>query len=128
MSRTRRSIDVMTGEETSVSYTVEEEAMANAALAAAQAILPNLEPDQFWFVVRVSGYEPDLLAWVDNMNDPGTEAEPNAAYDPVGWAAASAKLSHAKWFERDHPFIEDARVALGMSVEELDALWRFAAQ
>lgn len=84
--------------------------------------LPNLEPDQFWFVVRASGYEPDLLAWVASMNDADS---PN--YDPVDWAAASSKLQFAKFFERDHPFVEAARVAIGMSEAELDALWQFAA-
>lgn len=82
---------------------------------------PNLEPDQFWFVFRASGYEPDLLAWVAAMND---AESPN--FNPVNWAAASAKLDFAKFFERDHPFIEDARQAIGMSVAELDALWQFA--
>ncbi|MDT4868932.1 hypothetical protein FQZ97_1039290 [compost metagenome] len=88
---------------------------------------PNLEPDQFWFVVRASGYEPDLRAWVANLNDPGTELEPNPNYNPVAWAEASAKLDFAKHFERAHPFIEDAREAIGMTVAELDALWQFAA-
>ena len=80
--------------------------------------LPNLEPDQFWFVVRASGYEPELLAWVEAMKD-----EPS----PASWAAASAKLQFAKFFERDHPFVEDARQAMGMSVQELDALWLYGA-
>lgn len=84
---------------------------------------PNLEPDQFWFVVRASGYEPDLLAWVAAMNDPES---PN--YNPVNWAASSAKLQFAKFFERDHEFVETAREAIGMSAAELDALWRFATQ
>lgn len=80
--------------------------------------LPNLEPDQFWFVVRASGYEPELLAWVEAMKD-----EPS----PANWAAASSKLDFGKFFERDHPFVEDARQAIGMSVQELDALWLYGA-
>lgn len=79
---------------------------------------PNLEPDQFWFVVRVSGYEPDLKAWVASLQDT----------DTLSWAAASAKLEFAKFFERDHPFVEAAREAIGMTPEELDALWSYATQ
>ena len=73
-------------------------------------------------MVRASGYEPDLLAWVASMND----AE-SPTYDPIGWAAASAKLEFAKFFERDHPFVEEARQAMGMAEAELDALWAFGA-
>lgn len=96
---------------------------AEAAAAARLAQFPNLEPDAFWFVVRASGYEPALLAWVAAMNDPDSPT-----YDPVAWAEASAKLQFAKYFERDHPFIEAARTAIGMTVDELDALWAFGAQ
>lgn len=84
--------------------------------------LLNLEPDQFWFVVRASGYEPELLAWVAAMNEPESPT-----YDPVSWAAASAKLQFAKYFERDHSFVEEARHALGMTAGELDALWAYGA-
>lgn len=83
---------------------------------------PNLEPDQFWFVVRLTGHEQELRDWVASLNDP---LSPN--YDPVAWAAASAKLDFAKYFERDHPLVEAAREALGMSVEQLDDLWKYAA-
>lgn len=81
----------------------------------------NLEPDQFWFVVRVSGYEPALKNWVSSMNDPEHEN-----YNPITWAAASAKLEFAKFFERDHPLVEAAREAIGMSEAELDSLWEYA--
>lgn len=85
--------------------------------------LPNLEPDQFWFVVKASGHEQDLNDWVNSLNDPG-----NPYYDPVAWAAASSKLQYAKFFERDHPLVEAAREALSMTEQELDALWKYAAQ
>lgn len=79
--------------------------------------LPHLEPDQFWFVVRVSGHEDDLTAWLDTLRED----------DPVAWAAASSKLQFAKFFERDHPFVESAREALGIPSEQLDALWAYGA-
>lgn len=78
---------------------------------------PHLEPDQFWFVVRVSGHEDQLTAWLDTLRED----------DPVAWAAASSKLQFAKFFERDHPFVESAREALGIPSEQLDALWQYGA-
>lgn len=91
-----------------------EQRATEAAVADRLAQYPNLEPDQFWFVVRASGYEADLLEWVETM-------------EPVDRAAASAKLEFAKYFERDHPFIEAARVSIGMSETELDSLWQYGA-
>jgi hypothetical protein len=84
--------------------------------------LPNLEPDQFWFGLRVAGHEAALRDWLGTLNDPESPA-----YDPVSWAVASAKLEYAKYFERDHPLVEMASAALGLSSEELDDLWLFAA-
>lgn len=95
---------------------------AEAAAAARKAEFPNLEPDQFWFVVRASGHEQELREWVASLNDP---EGPN--YDPMAWAVASAKLDFAKYFERDHPLVEAAREAIGLTVLQLDDLWKFAA-
>lgn len=105
----------------SIIVTVEQR-VAEEAAAARKAEFPNLEPDQFWFVVRASGHEQELRDWVASLNDPES---PN--YDPMAWAVSSAKLDFAKFFERDHPLIEAARDALGISVEQLDDLWKFAA-
>jgi hypothetical protein len=99
-----------------------EQRAAEAAAAAHLAEFPNLEPDQFWFGLRASGHEQDLRAWLAAANDPESPS-----YDPVFWAAATAKLEFAKYFERDHDLIEAARQALGMSAAQLDDLWRFAA-
>lgn len=84
--------------------------------------LPHLEPDQFWFVVRASGHEQELRAWVASLNNPESEH-----YDPVEWAQVSAKLDFAKHFERDHVLVEAARVVLGLDAGELDALWIYGA-
>ena len=105
-----------------------EQKAAEAAAAARLAEFPNLEPDQFWFGLRVSGHEQDLRDWLANMLvNTGTPEAPSANYDPVAWAATTAKLDFAKYFERDHPLIEAARQALGMSAIELDDLWKYAA-
>lgn len=83
--------------------------------------LPNLEPDQFWFGLRVAGYEDDVRAWVASLNDPESPF-----FNPVEWASASAKLEFAKFFERDHPLVLAAQQAIGISEAELDALWLYA--
>lgn len=99
-----------------------EQKQSEANAAARLAAFPNLEPDQFWFVIRVSGYEEELREWLDNML---VDTSPN--YDPILWAGATAKLDFAKYFERDHPLIETARESLGIPTEELDALWQYGA-
>lgn len=99
-----------------------EQKAAEAAAAARLAQFPHLEPDQFWFVVRASGFEPEMTAWLASLNDPESPD-----YDPVAWAAASAKLDFAKHFERDHPLVEAARESIGMTETELDSLWQYGA-
>ncbi len=91
-----------------------EQREAEAAEAARKAEFPNLEPDQFWGVLRATGYEQPLLDWIAGIED------------PVQRAFVSAKLEFAKYFERDHPLIEEARLALGLTETELDDLWRYA--
>ena len=83
---------------------------------------PNLEPDRFWFAVRLGGYEQQLRDWVASLNDPESPD-----YDPLAWAVASAKLDFAKHFERDHPLVAAAADALGITELELDQLWQVAA-
>ncbi len=99
-----------------------EQKAAAAAAAARLAQFPRLEPDQFWFGMRAGGYEAEVRAWVASLNDPES-----LHYNPVDWAAASAKLEFAKYFERDHPLVHAAQMAIGISEAELDALWQFAA-
>jgi hypothetical protein len=97
--------------------TEEEQAKADRL-----AVFPNLDPDQFWFGLRAAGYQDELLSWVASLNDPQSPA-----YDPMTWAWASSKLEKATFFERDHPLVEAAQAAIGISEAELDALWKFAA-
>lgn len=73
-------------------------------------------------MVRASGNDQPLLDWVAALNDPESPD-----YSPVAWAAASAKLEYATFFERDHPLVEAARSHLGLSAEQLDDLWMYAA-
>lgn len=74
--------------------------------------LPNLEPDQFWFALRFFGYDHALHDWIDAFKKPESPT-----YDLAAWAALSAKVEFAKYFERDHAFVEEARIALGIPPE-----------
>lgn len=108
----------------SIIVTAEQKA-AEASAAARLLQFPNLEPDEFWFIVRVTGHEQQLREWVANLNEPGTEAVPNPYYSIFEWAQASSKIDFGKHFERDHPFVEAARMALGLEPAELDSLWAY---
>lgn len=99
-----------------------EAVAAEAAAVARKVQYPDLEPDRFWMALRFFGYEVDLLAWVATLKDPES-----AAYDLTAWAAVSAKLEFAKYFERDHPFVVEAAVALGLLPAQLDDMWAWAA-
>lgn len=92
-----------------------EQREAEAAAAARRIEFPHLEPDQFWGVLRATGYEQPLRDWIATIED------------PVQRAFVSAKLEFAKHFERDHPLIDEARAALALSEAELDDLWKFGA-
>ena len=72
---------------------------------------PPLKPYQFWGVVRAYGYEQPLWDFV------------NAIGDPTEKGIASAMLEFSLEFRRDHPLIEQARVALNLTNEELNHLW-----
>lgn len=94
---------------------IAEQKAVEAVAAARRAEFPNLEPDQFWGVLRATGYEQPLRAWIE------------AIEDPVHRGFISAKLEFAKHFERDHPLIEEARLALGIPEVEMDDLWKYGA-
>ena len=98
----------------SIIITAEQKAV-KAAAQARRAEFPNLEPDQFWGVLRATGYEQPLRDWI------------GAIEDPVQRGFVSAKLEFAKHFERDHPLVIEAALSLGVSELELDDLWKFAA-
>lgn len=96
------------------SVIITAEQKASEARAAQRLIdFPNLEPDQFWFAVRLQGLEEPLREWI-------------AGLDPLSYAMVSAKVDFAKFFERDHPFILEALEALGIPENEFDAMWQYA--
>lgn len=102
--------------------TIESDRLAREARLAQ---FPNLEPDQFWAAVKFFGFEATLLAWVDSLKPTDLESptyEPDLAF----WSMVSAKLERAKFFERDHPMIEGARQALGLTEQQLDNMWMWA--
>lgn len=84
--------------------------------------LVNLKPYQFWAVMRSTGHEAQLRDWVASFND---AESPN--YDPVSWAYASSVIDYSLEYRREHPLVEAAREVMGITVGELDDLWRYAA-
>lgn len=70
-----------------------------------------LKPYQFWGAVRATDHEQDLKDWVATIED------------PMQRGIASAMMEFSLEFRRDHPLMEAARVALGMSEQELNDLW-----
>lgn len=92
------------------------------ALPVDEDFIPTLQPDQFWFALRMSGYESDLLNWIATFNDPEHEN-----YNVLSWAFISSRLEKATFFERDNDLIKEAQLALGISDTELDAIWSYAA-
>ena len=114
MTRYHRVIDLATGRETSVPYTPEEEATADAAAASELAVLPTLLPYQFRAMLKLSGKEQQLMAVLDALTEPTK-------------TVALAKLEYSLTFRRDNDLVEQARRAMGLTPEALDALWLQAA-
>lgn len=73
--------------------------------------LPNLEPYQFHAMVALTGYTADI------------EAAINADPDPTFKAAAWAKYRYSTYYKRKDPFVVALGAAVGVSPEQLDALW-----
>jgi hypothetical protein len=87
---------------------------------------PDLPQDRFWAALRRFNYEVPLLAWVDSLKPTDPES-PTYIADLDYWSVISAKVERGE-IERDHPAIEDARVALGVAPAELDGMWDWAWQ
>lgn len=75
---------------------------------------PDLLPYQFWAMVEISGKRNALETFANSL--PGNQK-----------IIAKAKLDHTLSFRRDNPLVEAARQGIGLTEEELDALWLQAA-
>lgn len=76
------------------------------------------------FCLRYFGYDQALRGWIDGLrpDDPLTDPDGIAL-----WAGVSAKVEFAKYFERDHPYVEAARTALGIPAGQMNDIWMFGA-
>lgn len=74
------------------------------------APLPDLAPWQFRAMLRLSGKEADLLAFLDNLPEPAR-------------TVAKAKLEYTLVFHRDNDLVLAAQQALSLTDQELDGLW-----
>ena len=77
-------------------------------------VLPDLKPYQFRAMLKISGKEADLLTFMDGLPEPAQ-------------SISKAKLDYSLEVRRDNDLVEAARQAMGLTVEQLDALWLQAA-
>lgn len=73
-----------------------------------------LEPYQFFSMLELSGKKTALNNFIDSLPAPAN-------------VIARNKLEHTKVFERNNDLVLQAQQALGLSDQELDALWAQAA-
>jgi hypothetical protein len=79
------------------------------------APLPNLLPYQFRAMLALSGKQADLDAYIAGLSDPAK-------------TIAQAKLDYSLSFQRHNDLVLAAQSALGLTDDQLDALWEQAAQ
>lgn len=72
--------------------------------------LPDLAPWQFRAMLKLSGKENDLIVFLDAM------AEPTKT-------VAKAKLEYTLVFQRENDLVLAAQQAMGLTEQQLDALW-----
>ncbi|MCF1481653.1 MULTISPECIES: hypothetical protein [Rhizobium/Agrobacterium group] len=79
-------------------------------------VMPTLTPRQFWLAAsRINVSKADVLALVDAMDDKQAAAD------------LRIEITEAVSFERSNPAIDELAVLLGISGEQLDSLWVWAA-
>jgi hypothetical protein len=76
--------------------------------------LPDLLPYQFRAMLALSGKQSALDAYVAGLPDPQK-------------TIAQAKLDYSLVFQRDNSLVLAAQQALGLTNDQLDALWKQAA-
>ncbi|MCM2443120.1 hypothetical protein HGO34_25805 [Agrobacterium vitis] len=80
-------------------------------------VMPTLTPRQFWLAAsRIDVNKADVLALVDAMDDKQAAAD------------LRIEITEAVSFERSNPAIDEVAVLLGISGEQLDSLWVWAAE
>lgn len=72
--------------------------------------LPDLAPFQFRAMLKLSGKQDDLYAFIEALPEPDK-------------TIAQSKLEYSLVFKRDNSLVIAAQDALGLSTEQLDALW-----
>ncbi|MCF1462601.1 hypothetical protein FS827_14915 [Agrobacterium vitis] len=79
-------------------------------------VMPTLTPRQFWLAAsRINVSKADVLALVDAMDDKQAAAD------------LRIEITEAVSFERSNPAIDEVATLLGISGEQLDSLWVWAA-
>lgn len=77
--------------------------------------LPDLAPYQFRAMLKLSGNQDALYAFLEKLPDPAK-------------TVAQSKLEFSLAFRRDNDLVVAAQKALSLSDAELDALWKSASE
>lgn len=72
--------------------------------------IPDLAPYQFRSMIRLSGKQEDIYAFIESLPEPDK-------------TIAQSKLEYSLVFKRDNDLVLAARDAIGLTDTELDALW-----
>jgi hypothetical protein len=77
--------------------------------------MPDLWPVDFLAILTISGYLQPILDWID------------AIEDVVQREFSRSKLLNSAMYSRYDPMVLEAQPAIGISDQELDALWAWGA-
>ena len=83
--------------------------------AVVKSDLPDLAPYQFFSMLEISGKKSSLDAFINALPPPSN-------------IVARAKLDRSLVFRRDNDLVLAAQAALGLTDDQLDALWQQASQ
>ena len=78
-------------------------------------LFPPLTPFQFWAQMEIEGLTASVEGSIDAISDAAERA------------VARARLNKSTSFNRDHPLIAQLSAVLGITDEQMDAMWRAAA-
>lgn len=86
-----------------------------AAYEPPPAVIPDLAPYQFRAMLKLSGKQDDLYAFIEALPEPAK-------------TIAQSKLEFSLVFKRDNDLVLAAKDALDLSDEELNTLWLQASE
>jgi hypothetical protein len=106
------SINMVDGRPVAVAYVQPE-----PTLEQIRAAMPTLSPRQFWLAAsRIDITKDAVLAQVDAMEDKAASAD------------MRIEVTETVSFQRTNPAVDELATLLGITAEQLDSLWVWAAE